>query len=101
MTMNRFRLSRRAETDIAEIRQYIAKDNVTAADKLGELFDLFQLLGQSPQIGEERPDVRPELRSISHGSYVVFYYPAENGAQIVGIVHGARDIDRLFREGTR
>src|SRR5690242_2610867 len=98
--MKRFRPSGRAETDFADIRQYIAGNNVTAPDKfVRELFDLFQLLSQSPQIGEERPDLRPELRSISHGNYVVFYYPAESGAQIVGVVHGARDIGRLFREG--
>jgi toxin ParE1/3/4 len=100
--MNRFRLSRRAEADIAEIRQYIAQDNATAADKLvGEFFDLFHSLARAPDIGEQRPDLRPNLRAISHGTYVVFYYPAENGPEIVGVIHGARDIDTMFREGTR
>ena len=71
--MNRFRLSRRAETDIAEIRHYIAQDNATAADAfVGELFDLFQLLGRNPEIGQQRQDLRPNLRSISHGNYAVF-----------------------------
>jgi toxin ParE1/3/4 len=102
VTINRFRLSRRAETDIAEIRDYIALDTATAADKfVGELFDLFQLLGWNPEIGQQRHDLRPNLRSISHGSYAVFYYPASNGAEIAAVVHGARDIDTLFREGGR
>src|SRR5882672_2092112 len=99
--MNRFRLSRRAETDIAEIRHYIALDNATAADRfVGELFDLFQLLGRNPEIGQQRHDLRPKLRSISHGNYAVFFYPANEGAEIAAVVHGARDIDSLFREGT-
>src|SRR5262249_10672475 len=96
----RFRLSWRAETDIAEIRRYIAQDNAVAADRfVGELFDLFRLLGRNPEIGQERPDLRPNLRSISHGNYVVFFFASEHGAEVVGIVHGARDIDALFLEG--
>ena len=100
--MNRFRLSRRAEADIAEIRRYISRDNASAADRLiGDFFDLFQSLGTNPEIGQQRPELRLDLRSISHGNYVVFFYPAENGADIVGVIHGARDIDTLFREGAR
>ncbi len=99
MKMNRFRLSQRAETDIAQIRYYIASDNVSAADKfVGDLFDLFQLLGKNSEIGQQRHDLRSNLRSISHGNYVVFYYPSDQGAEIVAVVHGARDIDAIFRE---
>ena len=99
MTMNRFRLSRSAETDIAQIRCYIASDNVSAADRfVGELFDLFQLLGKNPEIGQQRDDLRSKLRSMSHGNYVVFYYPSAQGAEIVTVVHGTRDIDAVFRE---
>jgi toxin ParE1/3/4 len=100
--MNRFRLSVRAETDIAEVRHYIAQDNVPAADRfVGDLFDLFQLLGRNPEIGQQRPNLRPNLRSISHGNYVVFFYPIKDGAEIVGVVHGARDIDTMFSKGVR
>ena len=100
--MNRFRLSKRAEADLAEIRRYIAQDNVSAADRfIGGLFDLFQSLGQNPEIGQQRPDLRPNLRSISHGNYVVFFYPVQDGAEIVGVIHGARDIDSLFEKGAR
>ena len=61
----------------------------------------FNCLGRNPEIGQQRPDLRPNLRSISHGNYVVFFYSAKDGAEIVGVVHGARDIDTLFREGVR
>jgi plasmid stabilization system protein ParE len=69
VTMNRFRLSKRGETDIAEVRRYIAQDNAPAADRfVGELFDLFQLLDRNPEIGQLRTDLRLNLRSISHGN---------------------------------
>jgi toxin ParE1/3/4 len=100
--MNRFRLAPRAETDVGEIYAYIAQDSAAAADKfVGELFDLFELLGRNPEIGQRRSDLRGELRSISHGNYVVFYYAIQEGADIVAVIHGARDIGRLFRGGDR
>jgi len=96
--MNRFRLSPRAETDLAEIHRYIAQDNPPAADRfVGELFDLFHLLGRSPEIGQARPELRPNLRSMFHGNYVVVFYPVKNGTENAAVVHGARDIDALFR----
>jgi len=96
--MNRFRLSSRAEIDLREIHRYIARDNPSAAGRLvDELFDLFHLLGRSPEIGQARPELRPNLRSISHGNYVVFFYSMNDGAKIAAVVHGARDIDALFR----
>jgi toxin ParE1/3/4 len=100
--MNRFRLSLRAKTDLAEIHRYIAQDAAPAADRfVGEFFDLFHLLARNPEIGQQRTELRPSLRSISHGSYVVFFYPMVDGVEIAGVVHGARDVDALFRAEQR
>jgi toxin ParE1/3/4 len=97
-TMRRFRLSTRAQADLADVHHYIAADNVSAADKFIEgLFSLFHLLAESPGIGQERSDLRPNLRTISHGKYVVLFYAMRDGVEIVGVVHGARDIEALFR----
>ncbi len=96
--MSRFRLTRRAENDVAEIYSYISRDNASAAERLvSDLFDLFQSLGRNPEIGQKRPDLRPDLRSISHGNYVVFYFATKSAAEIVAVIHGARDIEQLFR----
>ena len=100
--MNRFRLSLRAKTDLAAIHRYIAQDALTTADHfVAEFFDLFHLLAKNPEIGQQRVELRPNLRSISHGSYVVFFYPMAGGVEIAGVVHGARDIDALFRTEQR
>lgn len=96
--MSRFRLSPRAKTDLAEIRRYIAQDNPPAADHfVGEFFDLFFLLARNPEIGQKRSELRPNLCSISHGNYVVFFYSMREEVEIAGVVHGARDVDALFR----
>jgi toxin ParE1/3/4 len=98
--MSRFRLSHRAEADISNIRGYIAQDNATVADRfVGELFDIFHLLGRDPKIGQQRTDLRPNLRSFSHGNYVVFYQLASGCPEIIAVIHGARDIEGLFDRG--
>jgi toxin ParE1/3/4 len=98
--MSRFRLSPLGEADIAEIRRYIAQDSTAAADRfIGQLFDIFHLLGRDPKIGQQRPNLRPNLRSFSHGNYVVFYQLVSERAEIVAIIHGARDIEGLFLRG--
>ena len=96
--MNWFRLSLRAKTDLAEIRRYITQDNPPAADHfVGEFFDLFHWLARNPEIGQQRAELRPNLRSISLGNYVVYFYPMIEGIEIAGVAHGARDVDTLFR----
>jgi toxin ParE1/3/4 len=72
--MSSFRVSSRAKRDLAEIRSYIARDKpVAAGDFIESFFDLFELLAKNPGIGQACDDLRPRLRSISHGNYVVFF----------------------------
>jgi toxin ParE1/3/4 len=100
--MGRFRLSTLARTDLASIHRYIAKDNESAAERLIErLFGEFYLLAENPNIGQARSDLRPHLRTLTHGNYVVLFYPIENGVEVAGVIHGARDLDALFRSGER
>ncbi len=37
----------------------------------------------------------------SAGNYVIFYYPMEDGIEVVGVVHASRDIDGMFHGGER
>ena len=58
--MSTYVLGRAAESDLDEIWEYIARDNVEAADRwIAKLFDAFELLGQSPGIGHMRTDLTP------------------------------------------
>jgi toxin ParE1/3/4 len=31
-------------------------------------------------------------------NYLIFYLPHENGIDVIRVLHGARDLDRLFAE---
>jgi toxin ParE1/3/4 len=36
------------------------------------------------------------LRSSPVGSYLVFYLPLPDGIEVIRVLHGSRDLDRLF-----
>lgn len=91
--MSSFRLSKRAENDVGEIHAYISRDNPAAALRLTQgLFDLFQLLAKNPAAGQDRSDLRANLRCFSRGNYVIFFYPTVDGIEVAAVVHGARDV---------
>lgn len=51
-------LSTGAELDLDEIWEYIAQDNIEAADRwVGKLFDAFDALAANPGIGHKREDL--------------------------------------------
>ena len=90
-------LAQKARNDRLDIWLFIAEDNVTAADDfLGELDDTARMLAEHPDAGAPRPDVAEGLRSFAHGNYVIFYRATVKGIQVTRVIHGARDIPRLF-----
>jgi len=97
--MAAYRLSQRARRDLVEIWSYIAEDSEEAADRFTELVvGSFKLLGQNPYLGRSRDDLRLGCRSFVVGQYVVVYRVAEPGVRILHVLHGKRDIPRLFRQ---
>ena len=95
----RLRYRRSAIEDLGEIRDYIARDNPTAARRfVAGLRTRCRLLAEQPHIGRERPDVRPGLRSLPIQNYVVFYQLIDDTVEVVSVVHGSRDVEALFDE---
>ncbi len=86
-----------ARADLDGIWDYVAADNPTAADRLLERFqDTFSILASHPLMGEARDALRPGLRSFSVLKYVVYFQVVEDRLTIVRVLHGARDVRRLF-----
>lgn len=87
-----------SDIDLYEIAAFIARDNLDAALRLIDKFDeTFRLLAEFPTVGQSREDLAPGLRSLPLGNYIIFYRPAETGIEVVRVLHGARDMRRLFR----
>ena len=56
--MSRYAFHPEAFADLEEIWDYIAKDNIDAADRvLGDIHSALATLAGSPQIGHRRPDL--------------------------------------------
>lgn len=90
-------VSRRAETDLLEIWNYIAQDNATAADRqLRDIAASCQRLADYPGISLARPDIGAGCRSWPVGAYLVLHRPIDDGVEIIRVVHGAREIDDFF-----
>jgi len=86
-----------AEADLREIWLYVAQDNPDAADRLvARLHDKCHVLAQSPQIGPLRNELKAGLRTFPVGNYLIFYRPTEDGIEVVRVLSGYRDLDRLF-----
>jgi plasmid stabilization system protein ParE len=93
------------ERDVFEIWDYIAEDNVDAADLvLDYLHAHCLLLSKTPTIGRLREDFASNLYVLPVGKnswrsrYLVFYQPTEIGIEVMQIVESHRNItDELFK----
>lgn len=89
--------TRRARQDLVGIWRHIAADNLAAADGLLDRIDeRCARLVESPRLGAPRDDIRPGLRYVVVGEYLILYRIVDEGILIVRIVHGRRDLFGLF-----
>ncbi len=86
-----------ARADLDGIWDHIAADNPTAADRLLERFrETFAILARHPSMGQARDELRPGLRSFSVRKYVVYFESVQERLRVVRVLHGARDVGRIF-----
>jgi toxin ParE1/3/4 len=86
-----------AENDLEEIWWYIAQDSLHNADRfLDRIQETSVALAEFPQIGMKRDELKVDLRSHPIGHYLIFYFPLEDGVDIIRVLHGSRDIESLF-----
>jgi len=66
-----------AYTDLDQIWEYIAADNLDAADRVREeIYEAIQSLVPFPYVGHSRPDLTSKpLRFQTVGEYVIAYVP--------------------------
>jgi toxin ParE1/3/4 len=89
--------TRAAREDLIAIWAHIAENNPQAADRmLARLEEAANRLADTPQIGPARDDIRPGLRYLVSGPYLLLYRIRDGGIEIVRAVHGRRDLNGLF-----
>lgn len=55
------------------------------------------MLAEMSGLGHRRDELRPGLRSVNVHPYLLFYRAVPGGIELVRVVHGARDLRRIFR----
>ena len=93
--------SDQSEHDVYEIAAFIARDNPDAAIQLVDRFDeALKMLAGNPLAGRVREELAAEVRSFPVGNYLLFYRPIQNGIALIRVLHGPRDLRRLFKRTT-
>lgn len=88
----RWRLSPKAAEDLEALGDFIAKDDPVAAIRfIDRIHERLQVLTAVPESGARRDDIRPGLRMILVGRYLILYRMAEM-VEVIRIVHGHRRI---------
>jgi toxin ParE1/3/4 len=85
-----FRLAEPALRDIEQIVDYIARESGLAqADRfLTRLDAKFAKIAQFPNLGRQRNEILPGLRSFSIDQYLILYIPVDQDVDILRIVSG-------------
>jgi toxin ParE1/3/4 len=88
----------KAEADLEAILDYLEGRSPAAAERLAKAIDeRCRRLGQLPRMGRAREELQPGLRSVVVDKYTLFYRVTPTAVQILRILHGARDIDRIMK----
>ncbi len=94
-----------ARFDAIDIAYEIAEDNLGAADRFADaLDDAYSQLAELPGMGARRDYSNPKLTGMrmlpvpGFRNHLIFYRASETELQILRVLHGARDIESIFKE---
>lgn len=101
--MPRIVFSEYVEPELTAIWEFIALDNMDAADRfLESAHATFQELARMPRMGRARKFSHERLCNLrsfrveDFENYLIFYEPLPDGVNIFHILHGARDLEQFF-----
>lgn len=101
MTAAHFVLTETAAAYLHEICDYIAADSIDAAGRVfGELLEACDRLGTQPGMGHAREDLvaKHPIKFRTVYNYLVIYRVDRVPIEVLGIVHGARDVETLMKD---
>ncbi len=94
--MKKYYISERAEQDMVEIVQYIAKDKPNAAEKFWDLLiTQYEVLAANPKIGFIRAEIDTKARIFPYGNYLIMYREHKETVRISRVIHMARANKKL------
>ena len=105
MSEGRVERTFQVEPDLYEIATYIGADNPDAAMRFLDAAEKeFKSLAAMPGKGRPRRFKNPRLSGVRSWrvegfvNYLIFYRPLADGIEVIRVLHGARDIERILEE---
>ncbi len=97
--MSAYVLSRGAAQDLNDLWNYVADESIDAADRLSEqIFGAFEELARFPHMGHKREDLTKfPVLFWPVDNYLVIYRGTHSLIEIVGVVHGKRDVPAFLQ----
>lgn len=97
MTSRTLVLTPAARNDLQDIYGYALRQWGEARSRryLATIKEHFRALAKQPLSGMARPELLPEIRSLTVESHVVFYRVRTRTVEIVRVLHGRQDSQRL------
>lgn len=93
------RFTPQAEADLEDIGDNIAERNPRrAVTYVRELRARSGRIGDFPHAGPPRPQWGKDVRIAVHRKYLIVYRVRDETVQILRVVHGARDVEKLFED---
>jgi plasmid stabilization system protein ParE len=92
-----------AKADIFEIWSYIADDSEDAANRVEQaIYDACAFVAEAPMRGHSRPDLTNRSllfwSLIRYPNYSIVYRPQTTPLQVVAVLHGKRNIQRILKQ---
>jgi toxin ParE1/3/4 len=85
--------------ELLQIGEAIEADSPSrAASFIRELEEKARSIALSPKIYRLRPDLAQGIRLATYASYIILFRLSDMHVEILHIVHGARDLKRLFED---
>ena len=101
--MSVYALTRLAKADVFDIWSHIADDSEDAADRVEQaIYDACAFIAEAPMRGHSRLDLTSRLLRFwtltRYPNYTVVYREETAPLQIVAILHGKRNIQRILKQ---
>ena len=96
--MSKYRLSRRAATDLEDIADYTVKQFGVEQARVyrDSLKSCFRRLANNSEMGRRAEQLAPGLRRFEHQAHIVFYTVDDGELYVVRVLHSRMDVRRHF-----
>lgn len=96
--MSSYAVTPEANADLLNIWLYIARDSEEIADRVqAEFYSKFDSLARHPGQGHRRTDyTKANVLFFPVYSYLIAYRPGTDPLEILAVVHGAREVEKVL-----